>query len=97
MTDWSEGNYDWRLIENGLSESSSVETLRSVPVVNLFPAHLRVGNRIGMGLVTDWWGICGRLGDRTRISGGLVCDLHWIGCASCVQFILRRDTSVGPL
>ena len=54
MTDWSEGNYDWRLIENGLSESSSVETLLSVPVVNLFPAQLRVGKRIGVGLAWDW-------------------------------------------
>ena len=44
----------WHLIGKVMSESSSVETLRSVPVVNLFPAHLRVGNRIGMGLASDW-------------------------------------------
>ena len=44
----------WHLIGKVMSESSSVETLLSVPVVNLFPAQLRVGKRIGVGLAWDW-------------------------------------------
>ena len=39
---------EWPL--NLLSESSSVETLRSVSIVFLFPAHVRVGNWVGDGL-----------------------------------------------
>ena len=40
-------------MEPRLSEWSSVETLLSVPVVNLFPAQLRVGKGIGGGLTLD--------------------------------------------
>ena len=36
-----------------VSKSSSVETLRSVHIVFLFPAHVRVGNWIDVGLTSD--------------------------------------------
>ena len=39
---------EWPL--NLLSESCSVETLRSVPIVHLFPVSLRDGQ----GLTSDW-------------------------------------------
>ena len=52
---------EWRLIGNWWSESSSVETLRQVPIVHLFPVTLRDGHRltsdwrwIVIGLALDW-------------------------------------------
>jgi hypothetical protein len=49
---------DWQIVQGldllgELAKSSSVETLRSASIVFLFPAHLRVGNWIDVGLTSD--------------------------------------------
>ena len=68
---------EWRLIGNWWSESSSVETLRQVPIVHLFPVSLRDGHR----LASDWhWIDIGLALDWLRVPvSELVKVWYWIG------------------
>ena len=68
---------EWRLIGNWWSESSSVETLRQVPIVHLFPVTLRDGHR----LASDWnWIDIGLALDWLRVPvSELVKVWYWIG------------------
>ena len=73
---------EWRLIGNWWSESSSVETLRQVPIVHLFPVTLRDGQ----GLAMDWRDIR----QCVPMNCQLVTMQFWLICGGVVWCLAGR-------